>query len=414
MRRFKSNFLRIVIFAMTLFATGLLAAEPTLPIRMGGDRSPVQLMTSPTWEIALTDYGYSDYLGYYRGYSHEMLSGEWGGAVSYEKFDPASGAWVSHFSWLDPEWIFPNWLTGSSFTVVTPLTVSDTNADSYMDYGYSEIANGDLMFRITHRFVDARTPMGLGLGSGASVLSEQWILKESYEIVSISPEPLRNVNYYRFLHGHPSEDFDGLDTYEDYDNAFYPYLDPVFPGQECYIHDITQWSGFGGVHGGLGREYIAFHSLQAPSGYGLGEYAGGGAGKPAAGLHIDIENTDTLLNNHGLFGPTEVAGAMRWFFCAMNEGSYERIDLILSVGADEEIGCCNVDAFGEVGYWDHPTQSYNYGLNHCPGMIWDDQVVFCLADCDGQPLVYNDDDFTATVVHSSCEEIGRASCRERV
>jgi hypothetical protein len=218
------------------------AAESALPNRMGGDdRSPVQLMTSPAWEIALTDYGYSDYLGYYRGYTHEMLSGEWGGAVSYEKWNPAAAAWVPHFSWMDPEWIFPDWLTGSSFGVVTPLTVTDTNIDTYFDYGYSEIANGDLMIKITHKFVDARTPMGLGLGTGASVVSERWILRETYEFVSLSPEPLRNVCYYRFLHGHPSEDFDGIDTYEDYDNAFYPYADTSFPAQECYIHDITQW-----------------------------------------------------------------------------------------------------------------------------------------------------------------------------
>jgi hypothetical protein len=390
---------------LLLLIAGLAGANTALPNRMGGDdRSPVQLLTSPTWEIALTDFGYSDYLGYYRGYSHEMLSGEWGGAVSYEMWDPAAGAWVPKFSWLDPEWIFPDWLTGSSFGVVVPLTVSDTNADTYIDHGYSEISNGDVLVKITHQFVDARTPMGLGLGTGSSVISEQWILRENYELVAISPEPLRNINYYRFLHGHPSEDFDGVDTYEEYDNAFYSYPDPVWPGQECYIHDITQWSGYGGNNGGLGREYIAFHSLQAPSGYGLGEYAGAGVGKPAAGLHIDVENTDTLLNNHGLFGPTEVAGAMRWFFCRMQEGDSNTIDLILSVGAEEEIGCCNVDAFGQVGIWDNQTQTYNYGLNHCPGMTWSDQVMFCLADCDGSPLNYNASDFTVTRIHAGCED----------
>lgn len=403
MRRQTTTFL-FLLFGLMTFATTLFAAEPSLPIRMGSDRSPVQLMTSPTWEIALTDYGYSDYLGYYRGYTHEMLSGEWGGAVSYEKFDPASGAWVPHFSWLDPEWIFPDWLTGSSFGVVTPLTVVDSNADSYMDYGYSEIANADLLIRLTHKFVDARTPMGIGLGSGGSVISEQWILRESYEIMSISPEPLRNVNYYRFLHGHPSEDFDGLDTYVDYDNAFYSYADPVFPAQECFIHDITQQSAFGGVHGGLGREYIGFHALQAPSGYGLGDYIGHGSGKPAAGLHIDIENTDTLKNNDGLYGPGENAGAMRWFFCAMNEGSVERIDLILSVGADEDIDCCNVDGNSEVGYWDNPTQTYVYPLNHCPGMTWSEPINFCMADCDGWPLQFNDSDFIITRVHADCSD----------
>ncbi len=404
MHRFKTNFLRLAVLAMALFVTGLQAAEPQLPIRMGSDRSPVQLMTSPTWEIALTDYGYSDYLGYYRGYSHEMLSGEWGGAVSYEKWDPATSTWVAHFSWMDPEWIFPDWLTGSSFSVVTPLTVVDSNFDTFMDYGYSEISNGDLMIKITHKFVDARTPMGLGLGTGASVISERWILKETYEFISWSPEPLRNVCYYRFLHGHPSEDFDGQDTYIDYDNAFYPYADSVFPQQQCYIHDITQRSAYGGNHGGLGREYIAFHALQAPSGYGLGDYIGHAVGKPAAGLHIDVENTDTLMNNHGLYGPGENAGAMRWFFCAMNEGSYERIDLILSVGADEDIGCCNVDAFGEIGYWDNPTQTYNYEFNHCPGLIWDDPYnIFCLADCDGLPLSFNASDFTVTRINDTCD-----------
>ncbi|MDP6796220.1 MAG: hypothetical protein QGG33_00135, partial [Candidatus Krumholzibacteria bacterium] len=330
------------ILALSLFVGSVIATESSPPMR-GNDRSSAVLMNSPTWEIYLSDYGYSDILNYYRGYSHEMLSGEWGGAVSYERWDPASSTWVPKFSWMDPEWIFPDWMTGSTFAVITPLTVSDSNGDTFFDFGYSEIANDDLMIKITHKFIDARTPMGLGIGTGSSFLSEQWILKEEYEIISVSPEPLRNVCYYRFLHGHPSEDFGSANTYQDYDNTFYSYSDPVWPGQEDYIHDIAQWSDFGGHGGNLGTEYIAFHALQAPSDYGLGDYSGHDYGKPATGLHIDIENTGPLMNNHGLYGPAEVAGAMRWLFGPMDMGSSERIDLILSVGGEEFNECDQCD-----------------------------------------------------------------------
>lgn len=390
-----------LLLALAMVALLASGASAELVNRMGSDRSPVQMMTNPRWEIALTDYGYSDYLGYFRGYPHEMLSGEWGGAVSYERFDPSNGAWIPVFSWLDPEWIFPDWNTGSSFFVVTPLSVWDSNADGYMDSGYSEISNGELMIKLSHKFVPAQTPMGLGLGTNTYALSDLWVLKEDYEIICVAPDRIRNVNYFRFLHGHPSEDFEG-GVVEDYDNTFYNWDDAAWVNQDCYIHDITQWSSFGGNQGNLGTEYLGFHALQAPSGYGLGHYRGTGPGKPAAGLHIDVEN-NSLLNNHGLYGPDEVAGAMRWFFCDMQEGDVTEINLILSVGGQDEIGCCNIDAMGEIGQWNPPLNTYEYPFTNCPGMTWSDAVNFCFADCDGQPLHFFEQDFQISLVHQGCE-----------
>lgn len=395
--------LRRLALSLALVATLAGSAGAELVNRMvTGDRSPVQMMTNPRWEIALTDYGYSDYLGYFRGYPHEMLSGEWGGAVSYERFDAASGSWIPMFSWLDPEWIFPDWATGSSFVVVTPLATWDSTGDGYLDAGFSEIANGDLMIRISHKFVRARTPMGMGLGTGASVLSELWVLKEDYEFLAVTPDMIRNVNYHRFLHGHPAEDFQGT-VYEDYDNAFHLWDDPVWPTQDCYIHDITQWSDFGGQQGILGREYIGFHALQAPSGYGLGHYRNHGPGKPAAGLHIDVEN-NALMNNHGLYGPDEVAGAMRWFLCDMQEGDSAEINLILSIGGEEDLGCCNISGQGEFGYWDSPTTTFVNELVTCPGEAFTNWMNFCFADCDGSPLSFAAQDFEVTLVQQSCEQ----------
>ncbi len=393
--------LAFTFIAILAGSVGGAAAELVNRMDDGG-RSPAQMLTNPRWEIALTDYGYSDYLGYFRGYPHEMLSGEWGGAVSYERYDPANGAWVPVFSWLDPEWIYPNWNTGSSFFVVTPLAVWDSNADTYMDSGYSEISNGDLMLKISHRMVRAQTPMGLGLGTNSSILSELWVLKEDYEIIAVTPSMIRNVNYFRFLHGHPSEDFEG-GVVENYDNTFYNWDDTVWPGQDCYIHDITQWSTFGGNQGTLGTEYIGFHALQAPSGYGLGHYRGGAPGKPATGLHIDVEN-NTLLNNHGIYGPDEIAGAMRWFFCDMQEGDTHEVNLILSVAGDEPLDCCNVNVDGLFGHWDAPTNAYALDLTTCPGQSLTDIFTACLADCDGAPILFNDEDVQITLIHQSCTD----------
>ena len=58
-RKHPASFVSLCLGLAFLFLSQAALGAPTaLPNRMGGDdRSPVQLLTSPTWEIALTVLG---------------------------------------------------------------------------------------------------------------------------------------------------------------------------------------------------------------------------------------------------------------------------------------------------------------------------------------------------------------------
>src|SRR5512139_1363479 len=78
-------------------------------------------LANPSWNITLTDFGYSDFLlDNTPGFEgREYLSGEWAAAVGYQV---AGGAKVMP-QWLERNFIFPDWVTDSTFAVVTPIAV---------------------------------------------------------------------------------------------------------------------------------------------------------------------------------------------------------------------------------------------------------------------------------------------------
>jgi hypothetical protein len=82
---------------------------------------------NPHWNITLTDSGYSDLLlANTPGFEgREYLSDEWGAAVG-----DTTGSGTVTPKWLDPLWAYPDRATNSTFSVITPIHLTDApNAD---------------------------------------------------------------------------------------------------------------------------------------------------------------------------------------------------------------------------------------------------------------------------------------------
>lgn len=121
------------------------------------------LVANPHWNITLSDYGYSDFmLDNTPGFEgREYLSGEWAAAVGYQ----VTGRPVTAPQWLEPQFIFPDWMANSTFHVVTPLTQTGLNADG-LPIAQSVIASADLEITLRYEMIDTivGTPMGLNAG----------------------------------------------------------------------------------------------------------------------------------------------------------------------------------------------------------------------------------------------------------
>ena len=116
-------------------------------------------LANPHWNITLSDFGYSDFLlDNTPGFEgREYLSGEWGAAIAYQ---PGGGAALAP-RFLDPQFLFPDWLTLSTFQVKSPLAQLGLNSD-YLPIAQSVITNRHLEITLRHEMVDTvvGTPMG--------------------------------------------------------------------------------------------------------------------------------------------------------------------------------------------------------------------------------------------------------------
>ena len=124
-------------------------------------------LANPNWNITLTDFGYSDFLlDNTPGFEgREYLSGEWGGAVAYQR----SGH-TQRPTWLEPNFMFPDWNTNSDFHVVTGIHLVGSNLDG-LPIAESVISNGDLEITLRFEMVDTvtGTPMGVKPASAAGL-----------------------------------------------------------------------------------------------------------------------------------------------------------------------------------------------------------------------------------------------------
>lgn len=280
-------------------------------------------LTNPNWEIQLTDAGYSDYLfdqtpGFV---GREYLSGEWGAAVGYGK---ASGA-VQPL-WLEPVFSFPDWPTNSNFTTQSPISVS-LKADGLPE-SFSVIANDDLRITQHVEMVDTLigTPMGTSAASAASggrLMSNRYVMVQSYTMENTSSETLSNLQFFQMLHGLNSQM--GV-----YDNR--AYAGPM----ANYQYDVTlggvDYSSVAGQY-----DYIGFHAQVAPTAVELGYYGDkavddhSSTGKPSVGTHLSIEANSLTGADSVATDQYWVAGAQRWDMGSLAPGQSATMDVMLTI-----------------------------------------------------------------------------------
>lgn len=314
------------------------AALLLLPATTGAQTSLT--LANPHWNITLTDAGYSDFLlDNTPGFEgREYLSGEWGAAVGYQR----SGGQVVAPQWLEPQFLFPDWPTHSTFQTVTPITQTGLNADN-LPIAQAVLANADLEITLRHEMLDTvvGTPMGTMPASAANpgtfIDSSRYVLKQTATVRNISGAAISDVQFFQFLHGLSSER--GV-----YDSR--PYSGSL----SNFQHDVTlagvdAWAvGAGSSSAGV-EDFIGFHATVAPSAFEIGYYGleGNGLddhsiGKPSDGVHLSVENNwqaspyNTRQGTDNFHPATRwVAGAQRWNLGNLAAGQSVSIDILLSV-----------------------------------------------------------------------------------
>jgi hypothetical protein len=277
-------------------------------------------LDNPNWNITLTDFGYSDFLlDNTPGFEgREYLSGEWGSAVGYTR----NGNTVDP-TWMEPNFMFPDWRTNSDFTVVQGIHLIGSNLDG-LPIAQSVISNGDLEITLRFEMVDTvtGTPMGVKPASAAgapiSVNSNRYVMNQTFTVKNISGVQITNVQLFHLLHGFISQR-------GQYDNRSYVGKLPE------YQYDMTMSGVDAGAAGdqsstvGL-EDLIGFHSKVAPSAFEIGHYGienngidDHSVGKPSDGVHLSIEDNWTngpylARKNRDTFAPADrwISGAQRW------------------------------------------------------------------------------------------------------
>jgi hypothetical protein len=298
------------------------------------------LLVNPNWNITLTDFGYSDFLlDNTPGFEgREYLSGEWGSAVAYTR---SNGNNVSP-KWMEPNFMYPDWVTNSNFTVVQGIHLVGTNMDG-LPIAESIIANNDLQITLRFEMVDTvtGTPMGVRPasegGAGLSVNSNRYVMNQTFTVKNISGGQVTNVQLFHLLHGFISQR-------GQYDSRSYAGKLPQ------YQYDMTMSGVDAGAAGtqssSIGLEdLIGFHSKIAPSAFEIGHYGIEGnniddhsVGKPSDGVHLSIEdnwqNAPYLgRKNRDSFAPANrwISGAQRWELGSIAAGQSVSFDIVLSL-----------------------------------------------------------------------------------
>ncbi len=323
--------LRWLGFALSLAIFGL----ARLPANAQG-----LTLANPHWNITLTDFGYSDFLlDNTPGFEgREYLSGEWGAAIGYQ---PAGGPALAP-RFIDPQFLFPDWPTLSTFAVKTPLTQTGLSADN-LPIAESKLTNSHLEITLRVEMLDTvvGTPMGtMAASAGASgsyLNSSRYVLKQTATIRNISSGTVTNVQFFQFLHGLNAE-------HGAYDNRSYTGAlsgfrhDTTLAGVDAFA--VAPGSSSAGL-----EDFIGFHAMTAPSALEIGHFGieGNGvddhfSGKPSDGVHLSIENNwltppySTRLGRDN-FAPTNrwVSGAQRWNLGNLAPGQSVSHDVLLSI-----------------------------------------------------------------------------------
>lgn len=360
------------------FKVGQLVTAFTAACLSFGAHAQFTTIQSPDWEIEVTDYGFSDYLGDLTpGFEgREYLSGEWAGAVSYQGKAP---------TWLEPDFLFPDWRTNSNFSVVQPMALGSPNS-SGLPTASSIISNGTLGVTQKLEIVDTVTGMAMGTAaaSGAtssSLQSNRYVLMHSYTFQNMSSAPIENLQFFQFLHGLNSQS--GVYDNRDYGGAM-----------SDHQYDVTQSGQF--FPGAPQLDYIGFHSKIAPTAFEIGRYGIEGVddhaftGKPSVGTHLSVEANS--LNNVDNFAPDKlwVGGAQRFDLGTLNPAQSRTFDIALSirtgyqVDSDMNVGSIGGGSIAPGGI------DYNFSGTHDAGTFFID---YALEDAAGIATFVNAGEF---------------------
>lgn len=316
-RLFRGRFLALVVGSVL----GIGAAQAQMTIG------------NPNWEIWLTDAGYSDYLGDltpgFQG--REYLSGEWGAALGYR-----IGQTTVAPKWLEPNFIFPDWSTNSNFSTLSGLGGIATN-NAGLPIAAASVSNGTLRVDQRIEMVDTLTGIAIGTsaaslgGNGSFILSDRYVMKQSYTIVNVSEQTVGDLQLFQLLHGLNSES--GV-----YDSRIYA------GALSSYRYGVTLKGR--DLGSGAGQfDYITFKSAVAPSAFEIGAYGTASIdshsiGKPSAGVHLSVESNwtgaDAANNGRDAFAATAsgepwIAGGQRWNLGALAPNQSATLDVLLGI-----------------------------------------------------------------------------------
>ena len=312
-----------------------------LIVSPGGNFGGSLTLANPNWNITLTDYGYSDFLldntpGFI---GREYLSGEWGSAVAYTR--PNGNAVPP--TWMEPDFMFPDWKTNSDFHVVEGIHVVGTNLDG-LPIARSVIANDDLQITLRFEMIDTvtGTPMGVNAASSAtapkSVNSNRYVMSQTFSVKNLGASAISNVQLFQLLHGFTSQR--GV-----YDNRSYPGKLSAYRYDATLAGiDETSVGADGASTTGL-EDYIAFHSSIPPTAFEIGAYGienngvdDHSSGKPSDGVHLSIEDNWAgppflARKNRDYFAPATrwVSGGQRWQLGTIAAGQTVDMDIVLSL-----------------------------------------------------------------------------------
>jgi len=241
--------------------------------------------------------------------------------------------------WLERNFVYPDWPTNSTFSVVSPLVQTGVNADN-LPIAQSVIANAHL--EITQRFEMLDTVVGTAMGTtpasaggaGTFLHSNRYVLKQTYTVKNIAGAAISNVQLFQLLHGLNSQR--GV-----YDNRLYTGQLSNF----CYDTTLAGVDAYAAGAGAGLEDFIGFHATSAPTALEIGSYGiegngvdNHGVGKPTDGVHLSIEANwltapyNTRQGTDNFAPPTRwVSGAQRWNLGNLSPNQSVSFDVVLSI-----------------------------------------------------------------------------------
>lgn len=285
-----------------------------------------QQLQSPDWQVFIDDYGYSNLATVtFPGVpAHEILTGNWAGAVRYDGINTANGNSMV----IPPNFFRPSFQTNSTFQVLTPIVTVHNPANNVpgLNSGSLRIRNEKVLIEIQVDMKEVPGGMAIGLNPGGAgdrdpLRTSPYVLFQTYRIRNISTAALTNFSFFQFLHSHPNNDL-GANSLGIYDPTHYPE-----GGLADYRFDVTTYGP--SLFSAEGSDLVGFSANMEPTTFGIGEF-GGSTGQPPKALLADLYAGN--LPGTTSAGPTEIAGAMEWELGALAPNQIVSVTVALWVG----------------------------------------------------------------------------------